>query len=218
MDPDAALARLRALMTELEHLLPGPDILNTSHIEDAAAEVVEAWEALDGWLSKDGAPSDSCLGQLDAVIPHCYVARAGTTNPKEPSMTTSITAISVDQFLTRHDTEIFAGEVNDRIHQLKEEIDEAHENGDDHDALEDLTRERDQLVAFRDEVELRTGDHFDSATIVPEDLFTEHARSWAEGVADIDFLAPFVDWDCFADSLKDGYTELEFGDDTVYVK
>ncbi len=58
MDPDATLARLRALMAELEHLLPGPDILRTTHVEDTAAEVVEAWDALDGWLSKGGfAPS-----------------------------------------------------------------------------------------------------------------------------------------------------------------
>ncbi len=45
--------------------------------------------------------------------------------------TETITAISVDQFLTHHDTGIFANEVNDRIDQLQEEIDEAHESGGD---------------------------------------------------------------------------------------
>jgi hypothetical protein len=54
MDPNAALTRLRALMTELEHSLPGPDVLRTTPVEDGAAEVIEQWEALDAWLSKGG--------------------------------------------------------------------------------------------------------------------------------------------------------------------
>lgn len=133
-------------------------------------------------------------------------------------MPSTVTAISVDQFLSTHDTEIFASEISDRIKQLEEEISEAQQSGDDRDTIEELSWEYDELVAFRDEVERRTGNHFDEATIVPEDLFAEHARGRAEEIADIDFLSEFVDWDRFANHLKGDYQQVNFGDDAVYIK
>jgi len=54
MDPNIALARLRTLVGELEYLLPGPDILATTHVEDAAVEVIKAFEELDQGLRKGG--------------------------------------------------------------------------------------------------------------------------------------------------------------------
>jgi hypothetical protein len=54
MDPNAALTRLRELMWELECQLPGPDVLRTTPVEDAATEVLDQWQALDAWLSKGG--------------------------------------------------------------------------------------------------------------------------------------------------------------------
>jgi len=50
----AALAKLRELVGELEHVLPGPDVLMTTHVEDAAVEVVEAFNELDRLLSTAG--------------------------------------------------------------------------------------------------------------------------------------------------------------------
>jgi hypothetical protein len=59
MDPDAALERLRKAMAELEYLLPGPDILKTTHLEDAVPEALEAFDELDRWLSRGGfAPAE----------------------------------------------------------------------------------------------------------------------------------------------------------------
>ncbi len=53
MDPDEALANLRKLMQQLYDELPGPDIQST-RIEDLASEIVEQFEALDGWLTRGG--------------------------------------------------------------------------------------------------------------------------------------------------------------------
>ena len=78
---------------------------------------------------------------------------------------------------------------------------------------------RDDLTTFYDQVERVTGNHFDEATIVPEDSFVQHAQDWARSLADFDFLDSYVNWHRFAYDLRsERYTEVEFGDDTVYVK
>ncbi len=54
MDRNEALKRLRALVDELEHVLPGPDILSTTHVEDAARELVDAFGELERALTEGG--------------------------------------------------------------------------------------------------------------------------------------------------------------------
>jgi hypothetical protein len=68
MDPNAALAALRAQMQELSRLLAGLDVLATTHVEDAAAEVVEAFEALDGWLTGGGFLPQAWEGDTRRVV------------------------------------------------------------------------------------------------------------------------------------------------------
>jgi hypothetical protein len=132
-------------------------------------------------------------------------------------MISNITAIGVSNyFLGPRDTELFACDLTERISWLAEEIRRNQQPGRDLD--EDLVAEHEQLVAFRDEAERVTGKDFGDVTIVPEDSFADHARGHAEELADIDFIAPFVDWEKFARSLRQDYRALPFGDDTVFVR
>jgi len=52
MDPDAALARLRAALAELEHVIAIADVTAITHVKDAGDEVIEAFGDLDDWLSR----------------------------------------------------------------------------------------------------------------------------------------------------------------------
>jgi hypothetical protein len=125
--------------------------------------------------------------------------------------------ISADDYVSMSTHEISPTDINDRIEDLKKTVREAqHDGGEPFD--EDVA-ELDALVAFRDEVERITGNHFDEAAIVPASTFEEHARDWAHGITDVDFLDTYVDWAKFADDLKgDRYAEVNFGDDIVYVR
>lgn len=49
MDPDKALENMRAAIAELE-----TQLLRRNDPYAAMADIVDAWEALDGWLSKGG--------------------------------------------------------------------------------------------------------------------------------------------------------------------
>jgi hypothetical protein len=134
-------------------------------------------------------------------------------NPKEITMA----AISVGDYIGGNHREITPSEITARIDELQKAplglADEAYELSDD---------EEDELAAlidFRDDVERHTGNHFDEATIVPEGEFQDHARDWAHGIGDIDWLDSYVNWAEFASDLKgDRYVELDFGDDTVLVR
>ncbi len=126
-------------------------------------------------------------------------------------------AITVDDFVSRGQNEIFVSDINDRIETLKRQVREAQQDGG-----EPFVEDEDELAAlveFRDRVQAETGNHFDEATIVPEDLFEDHAKDWAHGIGDFEFLDPYVNWEKFADDLKgERYIELDFGDDLVYVR
>lgn len=126
-------------------------------------------------------------------------------------------AISTDYYISGNQSEIFACDINNRIEELKRQIREVQQDGDD-PFVED-EEELAALIEFRDRVQVATGNHFDEATVVPDDLFEEHARDWAEGLGDFEFLAPYVNWEKFADDLKaERYTQLDFGDDLVHVR
>jgi hypothetical protein len=126
-------------------------------------------------------------------------------------------SISAGDYVSHDQHEIFAGDINDRIEQLRKTTREARQDGDE--PFDEDVAELDALVEFRDQVQVETGNHFDEATIVPADQFEEHARDFAHGIADIEFLDTYVDWPKFGDDLKsDRYIELELGDSTVYVR
>lgn len=126
-------------------------------------------------------------------------------------------AISVGDYVGGNHREITPNEISSRIEELQKAPlglpDEAYELSDD---------EEDELAAlidFRDEVERVTGKHFDESTIVPEGEFQDHARDWAHGIGDFEFLDTYVDWEKFATDLRgEQYAELDFGDDLVYVR
>lgn len=67
MYPNEALARLQEAMSTLEQTLPGSDVLATTHVEDAAVEVLEAFEALNTWLSKGGFKPDAWHPEPDVA-------------------------------------------------------------------------------------------------------------------------------------------------------
>ena len=126
-------------------------------------------------------------------------------------------AISPDDYVSHDQHEIFAADLNARIDELKKTIREAQQEGDE--PFDEDVEEADALIDFRDRVQAETGNHFDEATIVPEAQFEEHARDWAHGIGDFEFLDTYVDWEKFADDLKgERYTELDFGDEIVYVR
>lgn len=126
-------------------------------------------------------------------------------------------SIRTGDYMSQIDHEIVGSSLTARIEELRKAPlgldDEAYE------LTEDEEDELAALRAFRDEVEQVTGNHFDEATIVPAEEFTEHARDWAHGIADLELVDTFVDWEKFADSLKnDAYKPLAFGDDEVWVR
>jgi hypothetical protein len=129
-----------------------------------------------------------------------------------------MSAISVDDYLDPNRNEIFAQDINNRIEHLKGQIREDQQEGRIPD--EDAVAECDALIAFRDAVEVATGNHFDQATIVPEDEFENHARDWAHGIGDVEFLDPYVDWERFAADLRAErcYVAMDLGDDLVHVR
>ncbi len=127
--------------------------------------------------------------------------------------------IDLSNYLQPRQYEIYHGDITARIDELKTyrdgvDFDHGMEFADDD--LAELTA----LIDFRDEVAGRTGNHFDEATIVPENLFAEHAREWAAEIAggDADFLYPYVNWERFADGLKGDYMPVALGDNIVYVR
>jgi uncharacterized protein YdcH (DUF465 family) len=132
-----------------------------------------------------------------------------------------VTAIDIGDFLTGRNTEVCAGEIRDRINQLNDEIQQAQQDGmplGDPD-LTDLQKRLGQLLEFYDEVKRVTGNHFDEATIVPEDLFEDHMRDWAHENGEVSAdLAGYVDWEKFAAAARQDYAVLSFGNDTVLVR
>lgn len=124
--------------------------------------------------------------------------------------------ITVGDYVSQSQHEISASDINDRIETLKGVIREAQQEGDDPFAEDEA--ELAALIEFRNEVQRTTGNHFDEATIVPEDEFRDWARDWAHGIGDFEFLDKCVRWEEFAEDLKGDYTALDFGDDLVYVR
>lgn len=132
--------------------------------------------------------------------------------------TTSTYMITVDDFLGVDDHELYATDLNESIAAFQADISEAQL--DDGEPDPDDVAAHEQLVAFRDEVERLTGNHFDSATIVPDEHFEDFARGWGEEAYDVtaDGIGDYVDWGRFADDLKGQYQQVDFGDDLVWVK
>lgn len=124
--------------------------------------------------------------------------------------------ITVGDYVSQSQHEISASDINDRIEALKATIRECQQDNQEPD--EDDERELAALIEFRDEVQRTTGNHFDEATIVPEDEFRDWARDWAHGIGDFEFLDKYVRWKEFAEDLRGDYTALDFGDDLVYVR
>lgn len=122
------------------------------------------------------------------------------------------TAISIDQFVTAGDTELFAVDIQTRLAYLEA----------CGDALEkDDIAERDQLRAFRDEVARLTGGPFDRACIVPDDLLADHLREEAEENGTVPAsIAPYVEWGILAQACRASgeFRPLGFGDDPVWVR
>lgn len=126
-------------------------------------------------------------------------------------------AISTGDYVSQSAAEIFSSDINDRIETLKGQIRESLQEGDE--PFDEDVAEYDELREFRDRVQAETGNHFDQATIVPDDRFEDHARDWAHGISDFEFLEKYVDWAEFAKDLRtDRYIQMSFGDDLVWVR
>jgi hypothetical protein len=94
-DIKTALDRFRGLMAELEHMLPGPDILHTTHAEDAAADVVAAFDDLDLLLravpdvqarAVDEHTTAVTIGRVDVYVrdtPNAVIVSVGTDDLPE---------------------------------------------------------------------------------------------------------------------------------------
>lgn len=126
-------------------------------------------------------------------------------------------SINASDYTSSNQAEIFPSDINERIDELSLVIRDTKADGDE--PFDEDVAELNALENFRHEVARLTDNHFDEATIVPEDKFAEHARDWAHGISDIDFLDSYVDWDKFARDLRsDRYQVLYLGDDLVYVR
>lgn len=129
----------------------------------------------------------------------------------------TVTTISVDDFLRTNDTVLLPSAVNDRIDERKAAIREAQQDG--LEPVEEDVAEANQLIDFRDEVQRITDDHFDSATIVPDDLFADHIREWAEeAYAVAPDIGIYVDWTRFAAGQYERFQQADFGNDVVWVQ
>lgn len=127
--------------------------------------------------------------------------------------------ISTDDFLSGSgQTSLMPADINDRIEFLKAEIREAQQNGEEPD--DDAVAECDALIGFRADVESRGGGLFETARIVPDDLFEHYVEDYAVEIGLVDeSMTSYVDWEKFGDAHKgDGWMALDFGDDLVYVK
>jgi hypothetical protein len=127
------------------------------------------------------------------------------------------TTISIDDYRRAGQREIVPADISDRIETLRKAPlglpDEAYDLDENEEA------ELSALVAFRDRVEQVTGNHFDEATIVPADEFEAHARDWAHGIGDFEFLDRYVNWAEFAEDLAaERHAEVDFGAEIVYVR
>jgi long-subunit acyl-CoA synthetase (AMP-forming) len=132
-------------------------------------------------------------------------------------MTYTAIAIFIDDFIPADDTQVAGSDITARIDELTSEIREQLDEGNEAD--EDLVAEKEQLIAFRDDVERVTDNHFDEATIVPANRFTDLMREWAEENHEVSpALADYVNWKRFAGDCKGDYRRLDFGDDVVYVR
>jgi hypothetical protein len=130
---------------------------------------------------------------------------------------TTVTAVSVDDFLGRGQSEIFATDIRDEVELRRDFIADTREAGDD--PYEDDEAKLAQLLRFVEDVERATGGSFDTATLVPEDLFPDYIRDWAEEAYGLpQEISNCVDWTKFADRCRDSYTAVPLGDDTVLVK
>ena len=56
MDPEQALTDIRRLISELEPLRQGDDVVHAGTVQDEVLELMEKFEALDEWLTKGGFP------------------------------------------------------------------------------------------------------------------------------------------------------------------
>jgi hypothetical protein len=110
------------------------------------------------------------------------------------------------------------GEIDDnRYVQFRDFIADTREAGDD--PYEDDEAKLAQLLRFVEDVERATGGSFDTARLVPEDLFPDHIRDWSEEAYVLpQEISNCVDWAKFADRCRDSYTAVPLGDDTVLVK
>lgn len=131
--------------------------------------------------------------------------------------------ITVDDYLSgTSQSAIDPADLIDRINSLRERVAAYAVHGDatDADDVEQRLAELDELRAFVDHVEARTGKRIDDACIVPESRFAWYVQDEAEQAGLIDkSLSIYLRWEDFARAHQgDGWTILHFGDDAVYVR
>lgn len=124
--------------------------------------------------------------------------------------------ITVNDYISDTDTVVYPGDVDSRIEELKKKIREAQQDGGDPSAEDE--DELAALIDFRDDAQRETGKPFNEITIVPEDTFEDFAEQEAREIENIDFLAPFVDWERYGQHLQQDYRALDFGDDLVFIR
>ena len=80
----------------------------------------------------------------------------------------------------------------------------------EYNALRELDREGEQY----------SEDWEYGATLIHENYFTQYAEDLANDIGEVSDAWPFscIDWDEAAELLKQDYTEVQFGEETYYVR
>jgi len=105
-------------------------------------------------------------------------------------------------------------DIQERINALK--------NAKEHKLLsEDEKRELKQLESFKEQCEDSNGDSFEyGQIIVHENYFDKYAEEKAYEFGYIEKNSPLascIDWDEWAELMKDDYLEVEYNEETYYV-
>lgn len=130
--------------------------------------------------------------------------------------------------VSNNDDMIYSRDVVSRLEELSDDLDGCAENedGDFVDADgEDMSEEKenyDTLKSFAEEFESYAPDYHSGETAINEDYFTEYAQQLAEDIGaisnDVTWPCCHIDWEAAAESLKQDYTEIDFGGQAFWVR
>jgi hypothetical protein len=138
---------------------------------------------------------------------------------------------------TQYDDTIDSRDIEERIKELREELDidengepNEYDEGDEKpealadDVRDELEEELRELLELKQDIEDASGDRCEyGITLIADSYFEDYAREYAEdihGSALSEAAWPFdsIDWESAASGLRRDYTEVEWGGYSFWVR